>query len=156
MTRRYADWTTGRIPGQKLIVCAALLGRKRQRIFRGEKENMDGYDSVVSPCQMEYVVFNSAQILPLYVLHVGDARQALAPVATQVIGEEDRELATLSMKMRHRLLTARARKHFPLGFGPKGANFVVEAVADVDEDEEQWGEFLDESRDEFKDDRLRH
>ena len=39
-------------------------------------------------------------------------------------------------------MTKLARKHFPFGYGPaQGANFVVEEIGEVDEDDEEWGEY---------------
>jgi uncharacterized protein (DUF3820 family) len=39
-------------------------------------------------------------------------------------------------------LTNMARKHFPFGFGA-GKRFVVLEIADVDDDEEAWGDYQD-------------
>ena len=39
-------------------------------------------------------------------------------------------------------MTKLAKKHFPFGFGPaQGDKFVVEEIGEVDEDEEEWGEY---------------
>ncbi|KAG6861920.1 hypothetical protein C0995_009870 [Termitomyces sp. Mi166 len=54
-----------RLPGQKLIVCAAVMGRRRLMTHTGclNPTVEEGYDSHVSPSQLEYIVFNSHQIL---------------------------------------------------------------------------------------------
>jgi len=100
----------------------------------------EGYDSHVSPNQMEYVIFNSAQILPLYVLHLGN-------------GQAQHELPTTLSVPQPVDLTAYARKHLPNGFGTaKGGRFLVEEIAPVDDDEELWGEYQytnSEQRSEF-------
>ncbi|KAF8070035.1 hypothetical protein FPV67DRAFT_1667930 [Lyophyllum atratum] len=125
------------IPGQKLIVSAVLMGRRCNmtatlRSIPGVKQ---GFDSHVSPNKMEYIVFNSAQVLPLYVLHLGNG-----PVKSEV----PRGLTIVQSKPAQfeGNLTKYARKHLPMGFGAaSGHRFVVEAIASIDDDEELWGEY---------------
>jgi len=38
--------------------------------YVGDPRAKEGYDSHESPCGLEWAVFSSAQILPLYVLHL--------------------------------------------------------------------------------------
>ncbi|KAG8983208.1 hypothetical protein FRB90_006219 [Tulasnella sp. 427] len=153
------------LPGQKVIVCAALMGRRFQVRFGGISEmrrNPDllkGYDSHVSPSGYEYVVFNPEHLLPLYVLHLKNpvassaalkrAWNAPGPIIDSCSVDPSSALygasADLSLLARRKLLTAQARKHFPYGFGPaSGTKFVVEEIAPVDDDEEEWGEYQED------------
>ena len=44
--------------------------------------------------------------------------------------------------MKQKIMTQMAKKHFPLGYGPAiGDRFVVEEIGQVDDDEEEWGEY---------------
>lgn len=119
------------LPGQKLIICVVLMGRRRNvtspRRFNSNVE--EGFDSHVSPNELEYVVFNSVQVLPLYVLHLGDQQaQSVLPKGLDFRQPVD--------------LTEYARKYLPNGFGmARGRRFVVEEIAPVDDDEELWGEY---------------
>ena len=76
----YADSASSK----RLIVCSTILGR----IFRCPDLMMDaplqpGFDSHISPCGREYVLYDSAQILPVLVLqlqaHRAPANTAPAP-----------------------------------------------------------------------------
>jgi len=170
----YSDYTAPesrddcRIPGQKLIVCAALMGR-RYMCRHGEKRGVDkvesGYDSHVSETGFEYIVFNAAQLLPLYVLHLTDGREnlstfwaqrvlkgpplrlngeydALAERKRTNIEEIENSATELSLAMKRKVMTKLARKHFPFGYGPAhDAKFVVEEIGEVDEDDEEWGDY---------------
>jgi hypothetical protein len=165
-----ADVADKRIPGQKLIVCAILMGRPL--ICHGSGAEMklksrpaDGYDSHMSPSKFEYIVFNPAQVLPLYVLHVTDGHANLSSVWNRRIAqgpparltdpydalaerrkthitEIDESHTDLTLSMQRKIMTKLARKHFPFGFGPaQGDKFIVEEIGEVDEDEEEWGEY---------------
>ena len=61
------------IPSLKLIVCATLMGRaaavSRDDNWRLLDEPMPGADSHVANDGYEYIVFNTAQVLPCYVIH---------------------------------------------------------------------------------------
>jgi hypothetical protein len=152
------------LPGQKIIVCAALLGRPHlldwKGTRRGQSQVEDGYDSHISPSRLEYVTFDSAQLLPLYVLHIEDTDRctdntwnAPAPAVSGAVILDPR-----NARHDYGLLTDMARKHFPFGFGA-GERFVVLDIAKIDDDEEVWGEYQDnrydevvgESMDEFQD-----
>ena len=167
----YSDVTTPvdrHLPGQKLIVCAVLMGRRLTcggGIFRNWSSPSDGYDSHVSYTGFEHIVFNSDQLLPLYVLHVTDGdpnlesfwnrrvqqgppvniKQSFDVLAERKktgIAEIDDSETNLTQAMQRKIITRLARKHFPLGFGPAAGNkFVVEEIAEVDDDEEDWGEY---------------
>ena len=166
-----SDSSEQRIPGQKLIVCAVLMGRRYvcSDPCRERDTAKDGYDSHASPMGFEYIVFNSAQLLPLYVLHVTDGRNLESywkvrvlqapPVNLKVgfdvleerrktgIEEIDESQTNLTMSLRRKILTRIARKHFPLGFGPAvGNKFFVEEIGAVDDDEEEWGEYQMDSK----------
>eukprot|EP00475_Leptophrys_vorax_P007921 TRINITY_DN15063_c0_g1_i1.p2 TRINITY_DN15063_c0_g1~~TRINITY_DN15063_c0_g1_i1.p2 ORF type:complete len:415 (-),score=96.47 TRINITY_DN15063_c0_g1_i1:32-1276(-) len=54
----------------KLLLCKILVGKQFQchRVIRGAKLT-SGYDSHLSPCKTEAVMFDSDQILPCYVVH---------------------------------------------------------------------------------------
>ena len=156
-----------RIPGQKIIVCAILRGRVYtcSDYLRNLKSPFEDYDSHVSPSGFEYIVFNSSQLLPLYVLHVTDGDPNLEsfwklriqqgpPVHLRAgfdvlgyrrrtgIEEIDKSETNLTLSMRRKIMTKVARKHFPLGFGPAtGDKFIVEEIGAVDDDEEEWGEY---------------
>ncbi|KAG8952819.1 hypothetical protein FRC04_003744 [Tulasnella sp. 424] len=167
----YADTTAKSpklLPGQKVIVCAALMGRRyemrrSESQFRRNPEVAQGYDSHVSPSQLEWVIFNPEHLLPLYVLHLEDStsnRPAWNAPAPTISSSTSRPLdpssnlsgasADISLVERRKLLTAQARKHFPYGFGAaSGSKFVVEEIAPVDDDEEEWGEYQEDRFGEF-------
>jgi Poly(ADP-ribose) polymerase catalytic domain len=168
----YSDYTSRerrndfKIPGQKIIVCAALLGRRFRCEF-GERRGVDivekGYESHVSGTGFEFVVFNSAQLLPLYVLHLADGKENLSSFWAQRVArgpplewtidvlaerkrtnidEIDASETDLTLAMKRKIMTKLARKHFPFGYGPaEGTKFVVEEIGEVDEDDEEWGEY---------------
>jgi hypothetical protein len=122
---------------------------------------------------LEYIVFDAARILPVYVIHLdwGENNkihyipidrsewQASARNTSRQYSELDPTMAGASEMMpgdRQRAreaVMARARKWFPYGYGPKSdGNFVVEDVGEVSDDEEDYGEFqamrLDEGTEE--------
>ncbi|KAG8924522.1 hypothetical protein FRC01_011380, partial [Tulasnella sp. 417] len=161
----YADTTLKApklLPGQKVIVCAALMGRRfemksGESQFRRNPEVAQGYDSHVSPAGLEYVIFNPEHLLPLYVLHLEDSLSSRPAwnTPTPAAAPSSRPLdpssnlhgasADISLAERRKLLTAQARKHFPYGFGAaSGSKFVVEEIAPVDDDEEEWGEYQED------------
>lgn len=59
------------LPGMRLLVCATLMGRALEvarSTARRVTEILDETaNSHVSPCGMEYIVFDSMQIIPCYV-----------------------------------------------------------------------------------------
>lgn len=109
---------------------------------RQNTEVTEGYHSHISPNKMEYVVFNTAQVLPLYVLHLANKSAGLTKTELgyrmPVVADSRGHLGVQSRAS----MTEYARKYLPNGFGPmRGTKFVVEAIADVDDDEEMWGEY---------------
>ncbi|KAF8876772.1 hypothetical protein CPB84DRAFT_381179 [Gymnopilus junonius] len=127
------------LPGQKLIVCAITMGRKCMLTgYRRLNDTVEeGYDSHVAPNGLEYIVFQSAQVLPLYVLHLGNGNNNSDQPLTANRGPGPVHFEGN--------LTEYARKHLPNGFGAaSGHRFVVEAIAPVDEDEEVWGDYQHE------------
>jgi len=166
----YANWYGGRTKpneffGLKLLVCAVVMGRAREMFreddWRAQDEAYEGADSHVANRQLEYVVFDPAQILPVYVVHldwgannaahfydVPDDPAQWTPVAnnrpntsldvnqglhSQYAGERQRA---------KQAVFAKAAKYFPYGYGPAtGTRFVVEEVGDVSEDEEDYGDY---------------
>ncbi|MCJ1270345.1 hypothetical protein MMC22_010241 [Lobaria immixta] len=150
--------------GLKLMVCATVMGISatvgRNDNWRGENTPFPGANSHVSSDQNQYVVFNRAQILPCYVIHLGwgqdNARffediptnpnawvnrlQAPTPkkLNPQRLAPGDRQRAQEALK-------SKAAKWFPYGYGPAtGTSFVIQEVGDVDEDDEDFGDYQKE------------
>lgn len=153
--------------GLKLIVCATLMGRsvKVDRSFAlwQESDVLTGYDSHVANRNFEYIVFDPAQILPVYAVHMDwgedynewhyiphnpnewtrpsrrPARQN-AGVAPTMAGAS--QMCPGDRKKAKEAVMARASKWFPYGFGPmtKG-KFVVEDVGGISDDEEEYGDY---------------
>ncbi|KAG6917133.1 hypothetical protein DXG01_003723 [Tephrocybe rancida] len=116
------------------IVCAALMGRTYQLMLKeyGTVPGLTpGYDSHTSSNCHDYVVFHSAQILPLYVLHLGSA-------PGDTLGHVDwPHYGQILFNPRLASPAETVAKWLPFGFGNRtGKGLIVEAVADVDEDEE--------------------
>lgn len=154
------------IPSLKLIVCATLMGRTarvtRDDNWREHSEPMDRADSHVSNLDLEYVVFDSAQILPCYVIHLdlgaAVARRMLeATPAQPAQWAQQQQRARLHPKLVQQTLypgdierikqakQAAAAKWFPYGYGPaRGTEFVIEEIGEVDDDEEDYGEYQGE------------
>ncbi|KAH7310486.1 hypothetical protein B0I35DRAFT_439131 [Stachybotrys elegans] len=151
-------------PGLKLFVCATIMGRTKS-VFRADewRDNgrpLDGADSHVANEGYEYVVFDSAQVIPVYVVHLdwgAESSQYFANLPKDP-AEWTLRRSTSKRLYRDRLQTskmlpgdrqrakeaiyARAAKYFPYGFGPAtGTKFVVEDVGEVSEDEEDYGDY---------------
>lgn len=141
------------------IVCSALLGHRRQmgieEYHHCDPQVIEGFDSHVSPNKKEYVLFDGAQLLPLFVLHLTRAKnshlnplQSLAPLGFDARQELLNSLK-FTPKQKHaqmvslrEQMTEQARKFLPHGFGSAhGRMFVVEEIAPVDDDEEMWGDY---------------
>ncbi|OBT56061.1 hypothetical protein VE04_04199 [Pseudogymnoascus sp. 24MN13] len=156
--------------GLKLLVCATLMGRSAQ-MFRDDywwtrSEPYPGAHSHVGNYEYEYVVFNSAQILPCYVIHLdwgADNRYFFADIPedkASFVAQAKKHPKLLAEPMApgdkqraKEALVAKASKYFPYGYGPAtGTSFVVEEVGEVDEDEEDYGEYqrdrIDETHEE--------
>jgi len=113
-------------------------------------------DSHVGNDQMEYIVFNKAQIIPCYVVHLDWGKDNEKyfwdiPADPNVWVKRQKkthpkllhEVVALGDKQRSReALIAKASKYFLYGYGTAtGKLFVVEDVGEVDEDEEEYGEY---------------
>lgn len=153
--------------GLKLIVCATVMGISatmgRDDNWRERKTPFPGSNSHVTQDQNEYIVFNRAQIIPCYVIHLDwgqdnvfffediptnsnawvNRLQAPAPmILSPHLAPGDRQRVKKDLQ-------SRAAKWFPYGYGPAtGTSFVVEEVGDVDEDDEDYGEYQQERVDE--------
>ncbi|KIK68260.1 hypothetical protein GYMLUDRAFT_35639 [Collybiopsis luxurians FD-317 M1] len=72
----------GGIPGLKLIVCATIMGRTAEMFrsdnWREQTKPYPGSDSHIANNGYEYIVFNNAQVLPCYVVHLNWANAAEA------------------------------------------------------------------------------
>lgn len=129
----------------KLMVVAVLMG-KEKKIMDGEEpwggKCTEGFDSHISEDGSQFVVFNEAQILPCYVLHLmqrTNTQPGLDLGTTNTYEVE--KMAHHATEKRKVILTQMAKKNLPFGFGPRGANFVVEEIADYSDDDEDWGQF---------------
>jgi hypothetical protein len=164
---RNGEWRSpAEVPGLRIVVCATLMGRPVQ-VSRAATRRTKGLsheqaDSHVSPNELEYIVFDTAQIIPCYVLHLDygseaakkhlAAFQALKPHWKQIKlqarvdsgtqGSDKIEASPGAKQAKKEALKAAASKWFPYGYGPAtGTNFVVEEIGDVSDDEDDYGEF---------------
>jgi len=155
--------------GLKLIVCATLMGRSvqlsRDDDWRSQEVAMSEADSHVANREFEYVVFDRAQILPCYVVHLdwgkddqgyfntlpsnpfvwnkpnGSSQHGVKKFKIHKKLVADTRLPG-EIKDDKKALMAKAMKYFPYGYGPAtGTSFVVEEVGEVSEDEEEYGEY---------------
>ncbi len=120
----------------KLIACATLTGICRYMVredgWRDQNEPYPGAHCHVANDLLEYVVFDEAQIIPCYVIHLDLGRDAASYISklsmkpTDYINEyreqrrkaQHAELYGLSFgpgeeKRRKEALMAKARKYFP-------------------------------------------
>ena len=156
--------------GLKLIACAVITGRCKYMLssdnWRERSEPYPGADCHAGNQMDEYVVFDDAQIIPCYVIHLDLGRDAVKYLAehkqedmTSYISnwharKNDRtawarsesklagpDLAFPGDRQRAKeALLAKAKKYFPYGYGASsGANFQILEVGEVDEDEEEYG-----------------
>ncbi|KAJ3754860.1 hypothetical protein EV360DRAFT_73355 [Lentinula raphanica] len=153
----------GGIPGLKLLVCATIMGRHvrmtRQDNWRHQSKPSPGSDSHIANDGQEYIVFDNAQILPCYVVHLDWASNAEADeFVLSKLGRSRRkpriEKNVSSPGDRQRLKEnrlAQAKKFFAYGFGPvSGSNIIVEDIADIDDDEEDYGDYQNNRLDEVQ------
>lgn len=152
------------LPGLKLVICATIMGRAAEQLpqcaGRDDTTPVLDADSYVNRNQMQYVVFNPAQIIPCYVIHLhyrpnddddmdllwnlvwrvftrglahGRIKQTPVVVPYVAPGDKQRKKAAL---------IAKGQKFFSYGYGPiSGKQLIIEDVAEVDEGEEDYGEY---------------
>jgi hypothetical protein len=152
------------IASMKLVVCGVLMGRTagltRDDNWRKHSEAMPQADSHVANSEFEYIVFDEAQIVPCYVLHLDWGAEA-ARAFLESIPEDSGEWVAQQKKKTHPRLVpkvtyagdvereraakrAAAAKWFPYGYGPaKGTRFVIEEIGETSDDEENYGEYQD-------------
>lgn len=153
------------VPGFRLVVCATLMGNPL-RVERHEARGADGLlgdnaHSHVSPGGMEYIVFNPAQIIPVYILHLDYGAEHARQQFAQLIASPDNffehrrqqknknkwapdklEESPGDVQRKKDALKAAAMKWFPFGYGTRdGTGFVIEDIAEVSDDEEIYGDF---------------
>jgi hypothetical protein len=151
--------TEKEISGMKLIVCATLMGISNTVFNDGSWQNLSnpqtGADSHVGGhTGLEYIVFESAQILPCYVVHLDwHARpsKTLEQIRSRALNVRSLGYAAKvaasqespgekQRKKEEKL--AQARKYFAYGYGPVSGNrIIIEDVADSEDDEEEYGDY---------------
>ncbi|KAF3307930.1 hypothetical protein TWF173_002090 [Orbilia oligospora] len=156
--------------GLKLIVCATIMGRPakvtREDNWREQSKPYPNADSHVANNEYEYIVFQPRQTIPVLVIHLDWGKEhyeEFVNIPTNPLDwisqmaakrkerknkqryeddEENKSLFPADIVRRKQALMARALKWFPYGYGPAtGTRFVVEAVAEVSDDEEEYGEY---------------
>ncbi|KAL8832189.1 MAG: hypothetical protein Q9191_000405 [Dirinaria sp. TL-2023a] len=155
--------------GLKLIVCATVMGAtahlKRCDNWRGKGYAAGKANSHRAFNDQEYTVFHEAQILPCYVIHLdwGDDNSKFfedIPADPDLWAEYRKRLyawrklhkndwekiagpGEVQRGKEDRM--QRARKYLGYGFGPKEGNqLVVEEIAEVDDDEEDYGQYQED------------
>jgi Poly(ADP-ribose) polymerase catalytic domain len=158
------------IASMKLIVCGVLMGRTagltREDNWRNHSEAVPQADSHVANSEYEYIVFDEAQIVPCYVIHLdwGAAAARLflerIPEDSETWVQQQQQKRKKKNKTHPRLVPkilyagdvehekaakqAAAAKWFPYGYGPaKGTRFVIEEIGETSDDEENYGEYQD-------------
>lgn len=152
--------------GIKLIVCAtvmgAVMGATRTDAWQGIDDPKKGATSHVGNTGNEYVVFHGAQILPCYVIHMDWGKdnwrffddipddpnlwvnRTKEQYAWKKLHKADweKQVGPGGVQRAKEEQLARARKYLGYGFGAKeGSALVVEEIGEVDEDEENYGEY---------------
>ena len=152
------------VPGMRLVICSKLMGRPvrvgREDARRTTELYTNDAHSHVSWDGYQYVVFDSAQIIPCFVLHLDwgaeEAREefdAINASPDAYFGRHSNQKTSKRMQLepedcpgniqrKKRNLKAAAEKWFPYGFGAaEGTSFKIEDVADYSDHEETYGEF---------------
>jgi hypothetical protein len=167
----YSEWpeecnTWGKIrpaylPGIRLIICAVLMGRPLQVTREATRRTVEIADqkanSHVSPNKYEYVVFDPAQIIPCYVVHLDFGLEAArewlkwAPANKDIYRKRKRrrkesllkrDMLPGEVEALKQAKKAAASKWFPYGYGPAtGTSFVIEEIGAISDDEENYGEY---------------
>jgi hypothetical protein len=160
----------GTLPSMRLFVCATVMGRtytpggdRKEELVHGPL--VEGYDSHFDG-DFEYVVHDERAMLPCYVVHLDlgseEAKRIVRsaqedPLHFQRMSAalaregkmhpllEKKELGPGEKKREAEARKAAAMKWFPYGFGSAtGTQFVIEEVGEVDDDEEDYGEWQDD------------
>ncbi|KAG0645998.1 hypothetical protein D0Z07_7893 [Hyphodiscus hymeniophilus] len=167
----YGKWSLGEqtraedLPGLRLIVCAVLMGRAlmvTRQVTRRTRDLADTTaNSHVSPNKLEYVVFDKAQIIPCYVVHLDLGTETVKMILARTPKNPNQWVrkASAHPKLDKKFLwpaevealkaakKAAAAKWFPYGFGPAtGTSFVIEEIGEVSDDEENYGEYQKERK----------
>jgi hypothetical protein len=155
---------SSQLPGLKLLVCATIMGRSAVLDYDDNwfhrNEPYPGSESHVNASQYAYIVFNSAQILPCYVLHLDWAGKdeddvwdfvssfsSKPSVKRKNYDMSNYEFAGDKVRKKQALI-AKGQKFFAYGFGShSGKNIVIEDVAEVSDDEEDYGEYQADRQD---------
>ncbi|KAK8069314.1 hypothetical protein PG994_005930 [Apiospora phragmitis] len=151
--------------GLKLIVCATLMGRtggilREHNWCHEDRTHSEEIDSYVCNRELEYIVFDRAQIIPVYVVHLdwgednaahfanlpADPNQwAKAPktkTRRRLLKDQQKDIWPDEARRAKQAIMARASKWFPYGYGPANSgSFVVEEVGEVDDDDEEYGDY---------------
>jgi hypothetical protein len=155
------ETTPSQLPGLKLLICAVVMGRTAclhwGDNWMDQTEPYPKSDSHVNDSQLAYIAFNSAQVLPCYVLHVDwtgksdeeidFASEFLSRYSTGPLGKRKKPNNEESFmpgdkQRKKQELIAKGQKFFAYGFGPvDGKKLVIEDVAEIDDDEEDYGEY---------------
>lgn len=151
--------------GLKLIAYTTITGVARDMT---RKDNWRQYNTPypgahchVASNLMEFVVFDKAQIIPCYIIHLDLGRDAARYIANLSKGpvqyinnyhEQQRKqkhaekrlgqviLGSGDLQRQKQALLAKAQKYFPYGYGAaSGSKSVVEEVGEVSEDGEEYG-----------------
>ncbi|MCJ1391621.1 hypothetical protein MMC18_004485 [Xylographa bjoerkii] len=124
----------------------------REDNWREMSEPYPGSDSHVGNDGREYIVFNTGQVLPCYILHIDwrhndDPMQFLAQQINTRKSKQHPKLNSETLypgdkKGMKQERMAQGSKFFAYGFGPvSGKNIAIEEVGDVDDDEEDYGDY---------------
>ena len=170
---RGAQTTASSFAGLKMIACATIMGAckyvTRNDEWYHQTEPMPGATCHVANDCKEYIVFNNAQIIPLYVIHLDLGRDIASFLAAQTddaytyIRKERAQNRTKWAKDNTKIeqgfgpgdkqrakqaLVAKAKKYFPYGYGAaEGSKFQVLEVGEVSDDEEEYGEYQRDRKD---------
>ncbi|PVH83923.1 hypothetical protein DL98DRAFT_584948 [Cadophora sp. DSE1049] len=153
---RHSRTKSDDIPGLRLIVCATLMGRslKVTRKATRRTPNLAAADanSHISPNKLVYIVFDSAQIIPCYVIYFDLTSELIrnelmaAPVDPAEFKAKKRKPQPIHSKIAEQQeKKAAALKWFPYGSRPATeTSFVIEEIGEISDDEEDHGTYQKE------------